>query len=140
VPLGSAPARAAAFLWEGVDGTRILLRRRNTDYVEGNFVLKGLPETVRSLHETSCLPMKNWASATVQRHLLTWLLWRPDPLRAGKPRAGTFRCSKAATIAAYNAQGWEYPRLVNASHGQFWQDIEAQIVGRRIQLKSIAAT
>ena len=41
---------------------------------------------------------------------------------------------KAAVIAEYNAQGWEYPRLVNASHKQFWDDIDRQIAERSIEL------
>ena len=39
-----------------------------------------------------------------------------------------------ATIAAYNAQGWIYPRLINASHKQFWDAIDAQVTERRIQV------
>jgi CheY-like chemotaxis protein len=38
------------------------------------------------------------------------------------------------TITAYNAQGWTYPRLVNASHKQFWDHIEEQISQQSLQL------
>ena len=50
------------------------------------------------------------------------------------PRSADLGAKKVATIAAYNAQGWTYPRLINASHKQFWEAIDSQISERRIQV------
>jgi len=43
------------FIWEGPDGSRILVRRRNQDYVEGHFVLHDPQKLAATLHE-SVLP------------------------------------------------------------------------------------
>ena len=34
-------------------------------------------------------------------------------------------------IRHFNAQGWEYPRLVDATWDQYWQDVEQQLAARK---------
>lgn len=117
------------FYWEGPDGSRILVRRRNENYVEGNFVLRGLRATNTALHEL-VLP----AYAALGERYPFSAVALVGCYGDLAPHLRTFAAKKAAAIAAYNAQGWEYPRLVNSSHGQFWQDIDAQIAARRIDV------
>lgn len=120
------------FFWEGPDRNRILVRRRNEDYVEGNFVLKDLQATNLALHEKIAPAYENYgerypfdAIGLVGCYGDLWHNSRDLPAK------------KVATITAYNTQGWEFPKLVNASHKQFWDDLEAQIEDRQIRLETV---
>ncbi len=117
------------FLWEGPDGSRVLYRRRNEDYVEGNFLLRDLRATVTALH-THKLPDYERLGERYPFSAIALVGVYGDL----SPRHKELGAKKAATITAYNAQGWEYPKLVNASHRQFWNDIETQIAARHIAL------
>jgi len=135
-PWAARLAEPPLFLWEGSDGSQVLLRRRNTDYVEGKFVLKSLAETDRALHE-EILPDYERLAERYPFNAISLLGCYGDliPFAEGKPQSKDLAQVKATTIAAYNAREWEYPRLVNASHAQFWEDIEGQIAERDIQLE-----
>jgi alpha-mannosidase len=124
------------FIWEGVDGTQILLRRRNWDYVEGNFVLKGLEATNKAMHE-QVIPEYQKLGERYPFNIIALLGCYGDliPFQPGKSQSKDLPSRKAETISTYNNQGWEYPKLVNAAHGQFWEDIEIQIAHRGIQLE-----
>ena len=50
------------------------------------------------------------------------------------PESADLPARKVQTVTEYNAQEWEYPKLVNASHQQFWADVEQQIDEREINL------
>ncbi len=117
------------FAWEGPDGSRILVRRRNEDYVEGNFVLRDLRATNAALHEQILPAYERWGERYPFSAVA--LVGCYGDL---SPQSKDLPAQKAATIAAYNAQGWEYPRLVNASHKQFWDDVDAQIAARGLQV------
>lgn len=117
------------FIWEGPDGGRTLVRRRNEDYVEGRFVLRSLRATVTALHD-EILPRYEKLGETYPYSAIGLVGCYGDL----SPSSPTLPSKKAATIAAYNAQGWEYPKLVNASHKQFWDDLDAQIAARRVQV------
>ncbi len=122
-------AEPPVFLWEGPDGSRVLYRRRNEDYVEGAFLLRDLRATNTALHARILpgyegLGERYPLSAVALVGVYGDLSARTCELGAGK----------AANIAAYNAQGWEYPRLLNASHRMFWDEVEAQIDARALQL------
>jgi hypothetical protein len=117
------------FAWEGPDGSCILVRRRNEDYVEGNFVLRDLRSTNTALHE-QILPAYEGQGERYPFSAIALVGCYGDL----SPQSKDLPAKKAATIAAYNAQGWEYPRLVNASHKQFWDDVDAQIAARHLQV------
>ncbi|MDQ3413154.1 MAG: hypothetical protein M3509_13665, partial [Chloroflexota bacterium] len=117
------------FIWEGPDGSRVLVRRRNTDYVEGRFVLKGLRATNSALHDQIAPAYEALGDDyPFDAIALIGCYGDLDGVSGDAP------ARKAATIAAYRAQGWDYPRLVDASHKQFWDAIEAQIAARGISL------
>ena len=111
------------FTWEGPDGSRIRVRWRNKDYVEGRFVLQDLRATNTALHD-DILPRYEAQDYPYDAIALVGCYGDLAPNSRELP------AKKAATIIAYNAQGWEYPKLVNASHKQFWDDLEAQIAER----------
>jgi hypothetical protein len=117
------------YFWEGPDGSRVLVRLRNQDYVEGAFVLKGVEATNQALHQDT-LPRYEALGERYPFDALGLVGCYGD-LALNSPELPAL---KAATVAAYNAQGWEYPRLVNASHKQFWDDIDAQIEKKKIQV------
>lgn len=117
------------FVWEGPDGSRILVRRRNEDYVEGNFVLNNLRATNTALHDR-ILPNYNRLGEKYPFNAIALVGCYGDLA----PRSRELAAKKTATISAYNQQQWEFPRLVNASHAQFWEDIEAQIAARAIEV------
>jgi hypothetical protein len=117
------------FLWEGPDGSRILVRRRNTDYVEGRFVLQGLRPTNTALHNRILLEYEA-RGAGYPFDVAALVGCYGDLDRVGRDKPGL----KAATIAAYNDQGWDFPKLIDASHKHFWDAIDAQIASRKIDL------
>jgi hypothetical protein len=117
------------FVWEGPDGSRVRVRRRNTDYVEGNFVLRDLRTTNLALHER-ILPEYARQGAAYPFDAIALVGCYGDLA----PESAALPARKVQTITAYNGQGWEFPKLVNASHQQFWDDVDRQIDTRQIQL------
>lgn len=117
------------FLYEGPDGSRILVRRRNQDYVEGHFVLHDPGKLAATLHE-NVLPAYEALGERYPFDAVGLVGCYGDLA----PHSEELPARKTAAIIGYNAQGWEYPRLVNASHEQFWRDIEAQVAARRVEL------
>ena len=118
------------YRWEGPDGSRVLVRQRNEDYVEGNFVLKG-PQAINThLHE-NILPAHEAHGDAYPFDAIGLVGLYGDLAYHTRGLAAV----KAEAIAAYNRQGWEYPKLVNASHKQFWDDIDAQIQARQFELR-----
>ncbi len=124
------------FLWEGPDGSQILYRRRNWDYVEGKFVLKGVEATEAALHE-KIIPEYEQMGVDYPFDAISLLGCYGDliPYEHGKMQSRDLPLLKAATIAEYNEHEWEYPLLVNASHKQFWDSIDKQIGSLNIKLK-----
>jgi len=136
------------FIWQGPDGSQVLMRRRNINYVEGNFVLKGLEETNKVLHETiipsyQALSERYPFDAIAVLGLYGDLMPENHRRQSGPaehrgeivPQCHTLVTEKVNTIIAYNNQGWEYPQLLNAAHKQFWDDIDNQIAKRQISLE-----
>ncbi len=117
------------FVWEGPDGSRILVRRRNEDYVEAHWVTQELRSTVTALHNTKVPYYEGLGDA--YPFDAVGLVGVYGDLA---PKLKFHAARKTAVIAEYNAQGWEYPRLVNASHKQFWDDIDRQLAERQIEL------
>lgn len=115
------------FAWEGPDGSRVLVRRRNEDYVEGNFVLRDLRMTNSALHDRIIPAYEALGDASPYDAIA--LVGCYGDLEAKTPQKAA---QKTATIAAYNAQPWEYPKLVNASHKQYWDHVEANIAARKL--------
>jgi hypothetical protein len=128
-PWAARLAEPPLFIWEGPDGSQVLLRRRNNDYVEGNFVLRDLRATTMALHE-EIIPRYQQLQEQYPFSAIALVGCYGDL----SPHSHELPAKKAATIAAYNAQGWAFPRLVNASHQQFWDDIEAQMKERQLKL------
>ncbi len=129
-------AEPPLFVWEGPDGSQILYRRRNWDYVEGRFVLKGVAATDEALHE-KIIPEYEQMGERYPFNAISLLGCYGDliPYEPGKMQSRDLPLLKAATIAGYNDREWEYPRLVNASHKQYWDSIEEQIASRKIKLE-----
>ena len=117
------------FEWEGPDGKRVRVRRRNTDYVEGNFVLRDLRVTNMAVHDR-ILPEYQQLEETYPFNAIALVGCYGDLA----PESAVLPSRKVETITAYNDQGWEYPKLVNASHRQFWDDIDHQAESRSISL------
>ena len=116
------------FIWEGPDGARLWVRRRNRDYVEGNFVLKGAEATERGVREKI-----TEYEALGERYPFSaiGLVGCYGDLA---PKTPELVAVKAAAIARYNSGEWAFPRLVNASHQVFWDEIEAQVRQRSLSL------
>lgn len=118
-----------------------MVRRRNEDYMEGSFVLRDLRATNKALHERiipayeargARAPGDDIADAGADGIIdAIALVGCYGDLEAGTKHKGA---RKTATIAAYNAQGWEYPRLVNAGHKQYWDHLEAGLAERGREL------
>lgn len=117
------------FIWEGPDGSRVLVRWRNGDYIEGNFVLRDLRATNTALHD-HILPHYEALGEVYPFDAIALVGCYGDLA----PNSRELPARKAATIEAYNRQGWDYPRLVNASHQQFWDDLEGQLRRRGFSL------
>ncbi|NLE45292.1 MAG: hypothetical protein GX620_11270 [Chloroflexi bacterium] len=111
--------------WEGPDGSRVLVRLRNGDYVEARFLLRDLRSTVTALHD-STIPYYEELADRYPFDAIGLVGCYGDLA----PNSRDLAAKKSATVAAYNAHDWEYPKLVNASHKQFWDDIDAQIAER----------
>lgn len=124
------------FVWEGPDGSRIKMRRRNSDYAEGQFLVEGLAKTNRGVHERVIPEFEAWGDR-YPFNAIGMVGCYGDLMVAqpGKLQSRDFPPLKASSIARYNAQGWEYPRLVNGSHHQFWSDLERQMGERGINLE-----
>lgn len=117
------------FLWEGPDGSRVMVRRQNTGYTEGHFVLHGLRPTNTALHDQLVPAYEALGDAyPFDAVALVGCYGDLDRVDRAMP------ARKADTVAAYNTQGWDFPRLVDASHKQFWDAIDFQIASRGIQL------
>jgi alpha-mannosidase len=117
------------FVWAGPDGSRVLVRMRKTDYVEGRFVLRDLRATNTALHD-DIIPRYEALGAVYPFDAIALVGCYGDL----SPGSKDLPAKKAATISRYNAQDWEYPRLVNASHKQFWDDVDDQITVRAIDV------
>jgi len=117
------------FFWEGPDGSRVLVRLRNKDYVEGHFVLRGARAIALALHE-EIIPGYEGRGGAYPYSAIALVGCYGDT----SPHHRELPAKKAAAIAAYNAQGWAYPKLVNAAHKQFWDDMDAQIAARLIDV------
>lgn len=117
------------FCWEGPDGSRVLVRRRNEDYVEGRFVLRDLRAVNTALND-QIVPRYEALGSSYPYDAIAVVGCYGD--MAAQTR--NLPARKSANVAAYNAQSWEYPKLVNASHQQFWEDVEAQIASRQIEV------
>jgi alpha-mannosidase len=117
------------FAWEGPDGSRVLVRWRNGDYVEGNFVLRDVRATNTAIHD-DIIPRYEGLGGRYPFDAIALVGCYGDLA----PHSKELPAKKAATIAAYNAQGWAYPKLVNASHKQFWDSVDAQIEACDIQV------
>lgn len=124
------------FLWEGPDGSQVKMRRRNIDYVEGYCLIEGLEKTNQKLHEQTIPEYEAWGERYPFNAVgLVGVYGDLIPAERGKRQSRDLPLIKATTITRYNNQEWEYPRLVNASHAQFWQEIDRQIADRDIHLE-----
>ncbi len=111
------------YWWEGPDGSRVLVRLRKEDYVEGSFVLEGV-EAINETLFNRILP--EYEERSDYPFDAIGLVGCYGDL---SPQSKNFPAQKAAAIAAYNSQGQDYPRLVDASHADFWAVIDRQMAG-----------
>jgi len=115
--------------WEGPDGQRVLVK---WDGYEDTNTWGGYAEAY-----------KLWRAKSTQERLqfIEGTLKRYDSRAAEYPvsailLAGTgfdeypLNRQVADFIAWFNAQGWEYPKLVDSTWSMFWQAVESQLAGR----------
>jgi alpha-mannosidase len=112
------------FFWDGPDGARLLVRRHNLNYNEGAFVLRDLAAITQTV-ERRLVPEYESRRATYP-FCSIGLVGCYSDLNAD---TRTYALRKATGIAQYNAQGWDYPRIVNSSHELFWDEIERERSG-----------
>ena len=112
--------------WEGPDGARILVK---WDALDDPSTWGGYAEAYKLWRAKSTEERLQFIQNTVKRY---------DECSADYPvsailLAGTgfdeypLNRQVADFIAWFNAQGWEYPKLVDATWAMFWQDVESQI-------------
>jgi hypothetical protein len=119
--------------WEGPDGSHVLLR---WDCYADTFLWGGYGEAY-----------KLWVSATTAERVqfiedtaARYAAYADYPVDAILLAGTGFDRYPQTTVVSefvawYNAQGWEYPRLVDATWDQYWQDVERQLVSRRDRVK-----
>ncbi len=115
--------------WEGPDGSRVLLRwdaYAHTDswggYTEAHLLWKSASDTERTRFVEDTLARYDaYADYPCDAILL-----------AGTGHDGYPQTTAVSEfIQRFNAQGWAYPRLVDATWSQYWQDVERQLAGGR---------
>ena len=115
--------------WEGPDGQRMLVK---WDGYEDTNKWGGYAEAYKLWRAKSNQERLQFIEDTLKRY---------DSRSADYPvrailLAGTgfdeypLTCQVVDFITWFNAQGWEYPRLVDATWAMFWKDVESQIEGR----------
>lgn len=110
------------FWWEGPDGSSVLYRRYNHNYVEGRFVLRPLSDIINTL-ERKVLPEYESYRQDYPFDIIGLVGCYGDLSHETQ----SLPVCKAANIAQFNNQEWEYPLLVNSSHELFWNAIEKQL-------------
>jgi alpha-mannosidase len=126
-PWAARLAEPPIFLWEGPDGKRVLYRRYNHHYNEGRFVLEELKTMIEHVEGRLIPEYEGYGSA--YPFDLIGLVGCYGDLH---PDTADLVRKKALHVAQFNNQGWEYPRIINASHEIFWEEVERQIArGRR---------
>jgi alpha-mannosidase len=121
-PWAQRLAEPPIFLWEGPDGSRIRYRRYNHHYNEGQFILRDIKNINNSL-ERRLIPEYESYGSSYPFDFVGLVGCYGDLSSQTAAMAGI----KASHIAAYNNQGWEYPRFVNASHQLFWEEVERRV-------------
>ncbi len=128
-PWASRLEEPPIFVWEGPDGSRIKVRRNNRSYAEGYFVPRGAHRINPNLHER-IIPEYEALGADYPFSAIGLVGCYSDL----SPRTKSLAADKAQGTIAYNAQPWEFPRLVNASHRQFWDHVERETEERDLSL------
>jgi alpha-mannosidase len=127
-PWNKRLAEPPLYWWEGPDGSRVLVRRYNHDYMEAGFVLRD-HATIRQAIERRVVPEYEKLGDAFPFDAVGLVGCYGD--LSFETRG--FPQRKCTGISEYNAQGWEYPRLINASHELFWQDVQSQVdAGRSV--------
>jgi hypothetical protein len=112
--------------WEGPDGSTVLVRLRKEDYVEGQFVLKGV-EAIRQAVQAR-QELATDAQENLEAIGLVGCYGDLSPLSKDHP------AQKTAAIAAYNEQRSELPLLVDASHADYWVAVENEIQEKKLEI------
>ncbi len=118
--------------WEGPDGSRVLLR---WDAYADTHSWGGYGEAYKLWVSTSDQERVQFIEDTVARYDG----YRDYPLEAILLAGTGFDRYPQTTVVSdfcrwFNAQGWEYPRLVDATWDQYWQDVERNLEGRKVQV------
>jgi hypothetical protein len=108
------------YAWEGPDGGRVWVRLRKEDYTEGMFVLKG----VDAINEALGRILKDYEARADYPFDAIGLVGCYGDLA---PNSKEFPALKATAIANYNAQPGDHPQLIDATHADFWAEIERQL-------------
>ena len=128
-PWAERLAQLPLYLWEGPDGSRVLLRRGDHGYAEADFLHRetDLAGINAALHE-KILPKREAEDYPFRAVALLGCYGDLSPSHNTMPKA------KAASIRSYQSQEWDYPKMVDSSHERFWRAVEAEIAERKIEL------
>lgn len=117
------------FVWEGPDGSRVLLCRANLGYARAGFlrrdisaaeVTDALRERILSDYRRDGYPFSTAALLGCYADL--------------SPASHRMPAAKAASLRRYRSNDWDYPKMIDGSHERFWKAIEAEIAERGIEL------
>jgi alpha-mannosidase len=118
--------------WQGPDGSRVLLRWDT--YADAN-LWGGYAEAYRLWASSTDQERVGFIEDTVARYD-AYARYPVDAiLLAGTGFDGYPQTTVVSDfVASFNAQAWEYPRLVDATWSDFWQDVERQLASGRAQV------
>jgi hypothetical protein len=118
--------------WEGPDGSRVLLK---WDVYEDTHSWGGYAEAYAFWRSASNEQRVKFVEDTIARYDH----YRNYPFDAILLAGTGFDEYPQTSVVSefiqwFNAQGWEYPRLVDATWHQFWLDIENQLEAGQVQV------
>jgi hypothetical protein len=103
-------------------GRFVYLLLRCGDYVEGMPLLEGLERANRLIHDEA-IPSHERLAAAYPVSAIPFIGMYGD-LAANSPDKHK---AKMAIVKAYNSQGWEYPKLVNASWAHYGRSVRNEL-------------
>ena len=107
---------------EVAPGRFVYLLLRCGDYTEGAALLAGPPQMNRYLHEQAIPQHEAWSG----QYPITAI---PLVGMYGdlSPESASLAAVKTDAVSRYNAQDWQYPRLVNATWGEFFDHVQREL-------------
>jgi len=116
--------------WQGPDGSGVFMR---WDTYENSDTWGGYAEARMLWKGTSHEEKTEFIEATVSRYA-SYADYPYNAILLAGTGYDEYQQTTAVSefIQSFNAQGWDYPRLVDATWGQFWEEIEQQTASQAI--------